>query len=906
MPTADRTEALPSPIANALERGWMVVTANQRAARTLREAFDRQNRAAGRITWTSASILSWESWVTGLWTNLLLRGEVSDVLLNRAQEHAVWVSIVTADATLPASLRSFDSLADMAADAWRLLIRYNGLKQLRDGWSTGDTKSFQRWAEEFERRCRNQRLLSRAALEDRLRRAVDRLGNSPIALVGFDEIVPAQKALLDALKSKNISVETIEISLSPERRLLTSAQNEAQELIAAASWAKKLLEEDSSKRIAVIVPSLEGRRTQIGRIFRETIAPQLGDIQASNQSAPYEFSLGIPLSDTPMVRVALDLVRWCKSPLPAAKVSALLVSPLFAMEESERNRRASFDALELRKAKLLRPEIALSWLLDTLRRSRRRPQPDRLIEVLAAMVRASVNIPDDQRSHGAWAESIRNWLQLAQWGRCNGEDSVEFQIRRKWDSTLDELATLDFDGRSTTFEQAIEKVDQLVQQTMFAPESHQAPVQVMGPLEAAGSTFDAIWFMGAGDFAWPMKTAASPLLPWQLQRDLGMPGVDSALDDQRAAKLTERIAESAAEVVFSYPVDIPEGVQRSSPSLRRLHLEKTELVSVASLLPDPTPLALEEFSDVLPLPPVPDRVVRGGAEILKLQAACAFRAFAERRLGSAQLREIELGLDAGERGSVLHRILEHFWKHVGSQAVLKAMSLQERSKALATSIEHGLERANAAARTDWEAAYIDLQRARFVTLLNAWLDLELSRAPFAVKSSEEETREAIIGPLRLSLRVDRVDVTEEGEVIIDYKTGGAKAAHWDSERPDEPQLPLYAVVSKTARPETPLADIAFAQIRAGKEMAFESFTGKITRRKQTRKKDTDALEEQLDQWRAVLEDLAQKFYRGDSEVDPKRYPETCAHCAQRILCRLNPAAFDEDLDEESAIDFGNG
>jgi RecB family exonuclease len=167
-------------------------------------------------------------------------------------------------------------------------------------------------------------------------------------------------------------------------------------------------------------------------------------------------------------------------------------------------------------------------------------------------------------------------------------------------------------------------------------------------------------------------------------------------------------------------------------------------------------------------------------------------------------------------------------------------------------------------------------------------------------------RDVQVGPLRLNLRVDRVDVTDEGEVILDYKTGGAKAAHWDGERPDEPQLPLYAVVARTVRPDIPLTDIAFAQMRAGNEMAIESFAEKITVNKTVSKKRDLSFEERLDEWQRVLEDLAQAFHSGAANVDPKSYPETCKHCAQRILCRLNPADFDEDLDEETSFGSGNG
>jgi len=231
------------------------------------------------------------------------------------------------------------------------------------------------------------------------------------------------------------------------------------------------------------------------------------------------------------------------------------------------------------------------------------------------------------------------------------------------------------------------------------------------------------------------------------------------------------------------------------------------------------------------------------------------------------------------------------------------MSQEERSAALARSIEHGLQRAAAGTRTTWEQAYVELQRSRLMKLLDQWLALELKRAPFVVKESEQPMEEVKIGPLRLNLRVDRVDLTHEGEVIIDYKTGGAKAAHWAGDRPDEPQLPLYAVVTKASRPDTALADIAFAQIRAGSDMAFESFTQKITARKPVPKRLKIPFEEQLAEWERVLGELAEAFHRGESEVDPKNYPNTCKHCTQRILCRLNPAAFDEDSDEETSSDL---
>jgi probable DNA repair protein len=908
MRTTAPLEELPSPIAVALDRGLTVITANQRAARTFRNAFDRRNREAGLGSWQTAPILPWETWITRLWNQLLVRGKVSELLLNAAQEHALWLGIVSADSSLPPSLRSFDSLAEMAAAAWRLVAQHNAPDLLRQSWGTTETKAFQRWAREFERQCQANHYLSRAVLEIKILSVIEEkiLAAPSLALAGFDEMLPAQNKLIAAISSAGGAVEILDISTEPDQRLLVEAPDEAEEIAAAARWIRNLLIQNPYTRIGVIAVSLQDRRDEIDRSFREILAPELEDIQNANQWAPYEFSVGVPLARTVMVRTALDLLSWCVSPLPIERVSALLVSPLFAMNEAEQRSRAAFDAYELRRAKLLRPEISLPWLADLLTRSQYRSRLQTLNHAITSMRRSALPSVEELRSHAAWTDFMRTWLQAAGWGRSTGEDSVEYQTRRKWESILDLLATLDFNGRQVSFPQALTELERLVRHTIFAPESHQAPVQVMGPLEAAGSTFDALWFLGAGDLSWPIKSAVNPLLAWPLQRELGLPGANPTEEEAHAQKITARLAASARQIIFSYPKETSDGTQRASPLLRSFHLQQTELASLAPTDAEPEPVALEEFSDRLPIAPLPELAASGGVEIIKLQAACAFRAFAEKRLGSSELREIELGLDARELGSVLHHILEHFWKQVGSQEVLKRMSKEDRETTLSFSIEQGLQKAVAVARIAWEHAYIDLQRKRLMKLLNQWLELEMHRAPFVVRESEETIRGVQVGPLRLNLRVDRVDVTDEGEVIIDYKTGGAKAEHWEGKRPDEPQLPLYAVVTRAAQPDTPLVDIAFAQIRAGNEMAFEGFSQKITAKKPVSKKRELSFEEQLDEWQRVVEDLAHAFHNGNAEVDPKTYPETCKHCAQRILCRLNPAAFDEDLDEETSTGSGNG
>jgi ATP-dependent helicase/nuclease subunit B len=690
-------EMLPVEISSALERGALVLTANERAARALRHGFDRRNRAAGLARWQPPAVMSWDAWLGGLWRGMVMQGQAAQVLLNRTQEHAVWRRVLENDPERK-SLRSVDSLAEMAAEAWGLLWSYNGQGRLREMPVSTDTRAFQRWAVEFERRCRAEGYVSQAQLEEMLRGAVVagrlEIETQELVLVGFDVMAPAQGRLIEAVREAGVGVEEVLPGGMAERTELVEAADEGDELRVCARWVRGLLEEEGDARVAVIVPGLEGQRAEIDRVFREVLAPELQDIGVGSDVGPYEFSLGMPLAKTAMGAVALELLQWVSGPLPLERVSGLLLSPYFAGVFAERGARAEFDAFVLRRTKMLRPEVSLEGLIGLAEGWRHNAKLPVLLGAMRRMRHAigRTVARDEGRMHSEWAEGMHEILEAAGWGAGEGEDSIEFQTRRKWESALDELATLDFDGVRVSFDDALDELTRIAERTMFAPESREAPVQVMGPLEAAGCEFDAVWFLRAGDLSWPVRPSASPLLPWQMQREMEVPGTDATKDSEYARLVTERIAKSAGAVIFSYAKECKEGRQRASAALEGLGLEAVVLVNDEV---ERAVLEIETMEDGERLPLLPDEVIRGGAKILQLQAACGFRAFAEQRLWSTELRESELGMDAADRGNVVHEVLESFWREVKTQSELKAMSDAEREEMLAWAIGEGLKKSEA-------------------------------------------------------------------------------------------------------------------------------------------------------------------------------------------------------------------
>jgi hypothetical protein len=135
-------------------------------------------------------------------------------------------------------------------------------------------------------------------------------------------------------------------------------------------------------------------------------------------------------------------------------------------------------------------------------------------------------------------------------------------------------------------------------------------------------------------------------------------------------------------------------------------------------------------------------------------------------------------------------------------------------------------------------------------------------------------------------------MTSGEEVIIDYKTGKVAPKKWFGDRPEDPQLPLYAISAN----KTPGA-VVFAVIRddgclyqgvVSRGGLFPDLPPKETK---TTRELVDAGHEMpktLESWRRVLHRLMVDFLAGEAAVDPKNGRNTCAdsYCELHSLCRI--------------------
>jgi RecB family exonuclease len=174
-------------------------------------------------------------------------------------------------------------------------------------------------------------------------------------------------------------------------------------------------------------------------------------------------------------------------------------------------------------------------------------------------------------------------------------------------------------------------------------------------------------------------------------------------------------------------------------------------------------------------------------------------------------------------------------------------------------------------------------------LLGLWLDAERQRQPFMIEWLEQSQTARFSG-VDFRVRIDRSDrLLAGGRALIDYKTG-SPVPDWRGDRPDNPQLPIYALLS----PES-LTAVAYGRVNAAEVcFVFESERPGIFRpgARATSMEDAASLAALMQIWSGRIERLATDFARGRAAVAPTA--TACRLCQLQGLCRVPSTLDDED------------
>ena len=937
-----------------------LVTPNERLAASLKRQFNDTQIASGHTTWASPDILPIGRFFERLFLQIMHRvpGLITRQLISPDLSLMLWEQVIKQNQSNEVlALLSTRETAKNASAAYILAHQWRLFSAMQSHPLIEDSRIWMAWEKQFSETIKTKKLITAATLPDYLRNTLDQAlekltGKAallPTILVtaGFDIITPQMQQFFASLEPYGVEVKQIaafgdvdDDSLDTQTKNVSrfAFVTEEDELRAAAAWAHEKIVVERKNNIAIVVPDLRRKRAQMKRIMIDTFDPiaRTRGMANSASARQFNFSLGLPLSDYPLVFDALNLLAFSLSsqtrkPIPTLNFSALLNSSFIAGAATEMASRATLDKAFRAVAS---HEVNLFGVQQQLKIS----TDKHLVHATKACgifllsidnVAQLTSLPANASPH-EWREHFSQIL--AAWGFANAADvnSHQYQVLAKFRESLAALASHQIISPQMRASEALMLLNRLTADTVFQPEADSgnagAPaVQVLGILESAGhaaGTFDAMWITGLTDAAWPLAATPNPFIPVSLQRSAGIPESSAVLALALDKRITQGWLTSASEIVFSHAqfssTAAADEVRRASALTADVPITDAPPIEtnmaeamLAARANDPAQ-ALETTPDHAFNAFTSPTLIPGGAAMLADQAACPFRAFARHRLSAKPLAVPVFGMDASDRGNLLHDVLRRVWGEIKSYDHLQALSPTERNDVVSEAIAGAIKYAHQRGLDVLTGRFAKIEANRLEDLIRHWLDYESNRAPFSVVAVEA-SRTATLANITMKLRLDRIDKLVDGtSALIDYKTGEAKVKNWLGPRPDEPQLPLYYHAIEAAGDS--VSTLAFARVRRGPTFGFDGVSAApdtlpnvtpIESKHRAISAEYSSWDELVQSWELSLNALASEFANGINSVTPKNGALTCARCDLQTVCRVSSIAIRRDIDSGDDSDNDN-
>jgi RecB family exonuclease len=494
-----------------------------------------------------------------------------------------------------------------------------------------------------------------------------------------------------------------------------------------------------------------------------------------------------------------------------------------------------------------------------------------------------------------WVEWVRTIFQTfnlrrrcARWSR----ESVAFNTL---DSALVEFAKPEHE--ILTWDEFTQEFQDTIDLLSVPAQPGRGGVELHGPHATIGTRYRHVFVLGMAEGVFPPPVQNDPVLDFYERKQLSQVGIvlASAADAarQEALGFGNLLQSLTNRVVFSYAKLNGRQEQTISPYLKRLNLIETSLpalplasqeemrkcyVRLDSDLEDPvlaqathawrveqsredaTPQ--DEYDGIIGIPvSYTDR--HFSVSQLTSLGLCPFKWFAAKVLKLGELDEAEVELSPSRRGNLYHKTIELLFEavQVHPEQLLTEPELL-RSTFLAAEIAIDLPKLPA-----W-----DVCRTEHIRTLSLTIQ-EPSFFPAGAEAiSLEGAFEGDWQGFKIRGRVDRIDRTESGLVLIDYKTGSSVPKGVSDEAGNarlDLQLPIYkAVAAANLFPNEPVADAYYYSLSKGKKLAVS--------------KNSVATEDDLS---AFADRCKGHLDRGRFPVKPDNKKVACEYCAFDPVCR---------------------
>ncbi|MBI2792884.1 MAG: PD-(D/E)XK nuclease family protein [Gammaproteobacteria bacterium] len=879
-----------------LHNNATLLAPSRRLAASLRENVNAQIAHSEQV-WVTPRIYALDDWLHALWDQFEIEGIVDKLLLNQTQVLLRFEEII-AQSDIGKTLLRQHQAAKTAVEAWNNLHHWLMPNIIYQPPENIDQNAFGQWAIAYKQWLQDNQFVDSTNLSQTLlplmidnnEKIIERVSpTKELILFGFEELSPLLSQFFNTLSMNQWLVHYQEASKKiPDSLMRAQFLQKEQECYAAANWAKSLLDE-GRQNIAIVVPNLADMRSKLDVIFRDIFDPY-HMLSPSLEVCPYfNISAATPLIQYPIIFEAMSLLKLGKPYLPLNDVLIVLTSVFTKGSTEEAIARVRITAV-------IKSQPAQKMTLNsiiTLIKNHQDIEVPVLNNMLQSLSKLFAKFPKLQ-SYQQWSQCFREVLAVCGWPGERPLNSVEYQLVKRLDELFNELILCDNIIEEPNYFMALNTLQKLSSNVPFQPENKGAPIQILGLLEAAGQSYEHLWIMGMDSEAWPPHPTPNPFIPIELQRELKMPHAGAQREMQYAEMVTNRFKESASEIIFSYALKEKEKVLSVSELIQDIPLLSsslnTDISRCETQLLGTSKIQLIQ-DDIAPSLTT-DEAFKGTSRTLALQAKCPFKAFAELRLKLRNEEIPDIWLQAHEQGTILHDILEEFWQEVKAQEKLFTFTEEELTNNLQNLIEKHMQN-----KLSKEAPlpYIAVEKNRLFYILQNYIDLEKQREPFTVIAMEKKQSYELAG-ISFSIRLDRIDKTSQGELIIlDYKTGNFNLSDIWGERSQEPQLPLYFLANIEQQPKA-VAVIKLQSQTCGFEGISEhdlNIPG-VSLLEQIRDYEVPKEWHHLQSyWQEKLKNLAYQFKEGNAQATPLLGSASCRYCHLSSLCRVGESDYDE-------------
>ena len=771
---------------DALDDTSCLVTANRRLARELRSAWGESQLERGATAWRTPDIQSWTRWIASLVEEADSQASMP-TRINAQQSQLIWERCLRKE--LGENAVGLPALVRLARDAWqRLADARVSIREVAKTAQTEDQRLFAVAAGRYQAVLEHQNWVDDAGLAEY---ALDLARSGRVApreryvFAGFDRIRPIAAELHDALRALGATVVIQEPANRGAVATVAVFEQRDAELRAAGAWAREYLSAAPEARIAIVLQGLEQSAARDVRLVREGFVPgwQYGP---GSLSGAVNVSYGQRLDGYPAIAIALLALRWLIQDLRSREVARLLLTPMIGKGELSGRSRLELEIRAL-------PDRAWnpSMVTSALRGKDLEGDAEDWLARVAALAKRRRDLPP-RASPADWVIIFDEALQAIGWPGPGSTDSHSFQLINRWRELLNDFARLELVSASMSARAAVVQLEIMAGEIIFQPESRHTALQLIGPLEATGAEFDAVWIGGMTALDWPPPGRPSALIRRLLQAEHDMPDATPADTRAWATMTFERICGGASDVICSYAQLIGDVEQTASDLLDGLKPGATPAEPgwhAAALIENG---ATQRCKDTVPA--VDDERIFGGAGAVQQQLTEPFTAFAQARLAARWLDRQAVGIPAPLRGNLVHDTLFRLYSDIAGSEELRALGdddLHDRIAACAAAASQRHERNSDAVLR----SLLALERNRIVDVVTAFVALDRERGEFRVADLEGKLV-FVHRNLNLRLRYDRIDQYDDDSIaIIDYKTGTAKQLVQRDGTIRQVQLFVYALAA---------------------------------------------------------------------------------------------------------------